>query len=303
MSRGVLRRARGHLMNAAVVAIVAVWYAASYAASLGVVLQDDLRHEVVFAHPPQRIISLLPSLTETVCALGACDRLIATDRFSNWPAQVLALPKVGGLDDAAVESIVRLRPDLILAGRSQRITDRLRELHIRTFELNTETYADIGRMTRIVGQILDVPERAVRLGNDIETAVGQIGAAAAARRHGAGPSVYFEVDRAPYAAGPESFIGELLARLGTRNIVTADLGLFPKLNPEYVVRHDPDVIFVSLNDSVHLAERPGWDALRAVKEHRLCSFAPAVRDAIVRPGPRVPEGMRALAECLARVAP
>jgi len=133
--------------------------------------------------------------------------------------------------------------------------------------------------------------------------VRAIGAQAMARRHGDGPSVYFEADAPPYAAGPSSFIGELLTLLGARNIVAADLGPFPQLNPEYVVRRNPDVIFVSPSQAMHLAERPGWDRIRAVKEQRVCSFAPAVRDSIVRPGPRVADGMRALAECLERVSP
>ena len=266
-------------------------------------MRDDLQRDVVFAHSPQRIITLLPSLTETVCALDACGRLVATDRFSNWPVQVQQLPKVGGLDDTSVEAIVSLKPDLILLSHSQRVTERLRELGIQTFAVNTQSYADIGRMVRTLGRILGLPERAASLDRSIDDAVREIGEQGVARRHGASPSVYFEVDRAPYAAGPESFIGELLARLGMRNIVTPDLGPYPRLNPEYVVRHDPDVIFVSSAESLHLDERPGWSTIRAVKEKRLCSFVPAVRDTVVRPGPRVAEGMRALAECLDRVAP
>ncbi len=273
------------------------------AAGSAFVVRDDLQREVAFVGSPQRIISMLPSLTETVCALGACDRLVATDRFSNWPVQVKDLPKAGGLDDASIEAIVSLKPDLILISRSQRITERLRELGIRTFALETESYADIGRTVTVVGRILGVPERATTLNQNIDAAVREIADRAMARRRGEGPSVYYEVDHPPYAAGPKSFIGELLARLGARNIGTADLGPFPQLNPEYVVRHDPDVIFVSAAEVPRLAERPGWDRIRAVREHRLCSFSPAVHDSIVRPGPRVPDGMRALAECLERVAP
>ena len=268
-----------------------------------VVVRDDLGRAVSFAQVPLRIITLLPSLTETVCALGACDRLVATDRFSNWPAQVDALPKVGGLDDAAVEAIVALQPDLILMSESQRITERLRELGITTFALKSATYADIGRTLTSVGEILGVSERAAVLNRTLNDEVRKIGAQAQARLHGRHPTVYFEVDRAPYAAGPQSFIGELLARLGARNVVTADLGEFPKLNPEYVVRHDPDVIFVSAVEAQHLSERPGWDTLRAVREHRLCAFGAHVDDTVVRPGPRVVEGMRALADCLDRFAP
>ncbi len=255
------------------------------------------------AQPPQRIITLLPSITETVCALGACDRLVATDRYSDWPAAVRALPKAGGLDDAEVELIVSLKPDLVILSRSQRITDRLGGLGIASLALETDRYGDIEHNIERLGRILGVPERASRLNAAIAAQVSAIGETARAARVGAGPRVYFEVDRAPYAAGPTSFIGELLTRVGARNIVTADLGPFPKLNPEYVVRYPPDVIFVSAADAPALAERPGWDQLRAVKEQRYCSFPPEVRDTLVRPGPRVAEGMQAIAECLRRVAP
>jgi iron complex transport system substrate-binding protein len=273
----------------------------------GFVVRDDLQRDVAFARPPLRIITMLPSLTETVCALGACDRLVATDRFSNWPAQVKLLPKAGGLDDASVEEIASLKPDLILISHSQRITGRLRELGIQSFAVNAETYADIARTVSLLGRILGVPERAQALNQSIDGGVRAIAAQALARRRargaGEGPTVYYEVDRAPYAAGPDSFIGVLLSRLGARNIVTPDLGPYPRLNPEYVVRNNPDVIFVLPAEGPHLAERPGWRTLRAVQEKRLCSFASEVNDTIVRPGPRVPDGMRALEECLERVAP
>ena len=267
------------------------------------VLRDDLQRDVSFAASPRRIITMLPSLTETVCALDDCDRLVATDRYSNWPPEVAQLPKAGGLDDAEVESIVSLKPDLVLLSRSQRITERLRALGIRSFALNSGSFADIARSITVLGAILGDPQRAVRLNQKIDADIADIARTAAARRHSAPPTVYFEVDRGLYAAGPRSYIGELLEKLGARNIVTPELGPFPRLNPEYVVRHDPDVIFVSAAAAPHLVERPGWSEIRAVRLHQLCSFAPAVDDTIVRPGPRVAEGMRAMAGCLERFAP
>src|SRR6202034_4651324 len=114
------------------------------AQSQALVLRDDLQRAVTFSRPPQRIVSLLPSLTETVCALGACSRLVATDRYSDWPAEVRALPKAGGLDDAQVEEIVRLRPDVVLLSRSQRITRRLHELGVQSVAIDTQTFAHIG---------------------------------------------------------------------------------------------------------------------------------------------------------------
>jgi iron complex transport system substrate-binding protein len=262
-----------------------------------------LGHEITLAHPPQRLISLLPPLTETVCALGECGRLVATDRYSNWPDSVKALPKTGGLEDPLIEAIVRLHPDLVLLSNAQRITPRLREFGIESVALDTQTYAHISHVITVIGTILDVPERAAALNRRIDAEVREIGEQAIAARRGAAPSVYFEVDPGPYAAGPESFIGEMLARLGARNIVDANLGPFPKLNPEYVVRRNPDVIFISPADAPHLADRPGWDQIRAVREKRICSFPPDVRDTIVHGGPRIADGMRAIAGCLARMTP
>lgn len=268
-----------------------------------IVVHDDLHHEITLARSPQRIISLLPGLTETVCALGECARLVATDRYSNWPESVKALPKTGGLDDPLIEAIVRLHPDLVLLSSSQRITARLRELGMESFALDTQTYAHVSHVITVIGTILNVRERAAALNRRIDGEVATIGEQAIARRRSPAPSVYFEVDPGPYAAGPQSFIGELITRLGARNIVEANLGLFPKLNPEYVVRQNPDVIFVSSTDAAHLADRPGWGAIRAVRESRFCSFAQEVRDTIVHGGPRIADGMRAMADCLARVWP
>jgi iron complex transport system substrate-binding protein len=283
--------------------IVCAGTRAGSAASAAFKLRDDTQREVTFPQHPQRIVAMLPSFTETICALNACGRLVATDRFSNWPLPVRDLPKAGGLEDAEVEMIVGVQPDLVLLARSQQIGNRLRELGIPIFVLEARTYADIRRTVGIIGAILGLEDRALRLNDTIDAAVQGISTEEMARSHDHGPTVYFEVDRAPFAAGATSFIGELLALLGARNIVTPDLGPFPKLNPEYVVRSNPDVIFASPTEIGHLAERPGWSEVRAVRERRLCSFTPEVRDTIVRPGPRVAEGMRAMADCLRRVAP
>jgi iron complex transport system substrate-binding protein len=198
---------------------------------------------------------------------------------------------------------VRLRPDVVLLSLSQRITGRLQELGVHSVALDTQTFGHIARSVALVGQVLGLPERAKALNDEIDRSVRAVSESARARRHGAGPSVYVEVDRAPYAAGADSFIGEMLARLGARNIVTPDLGPFPRLNPEYVVRHDPDVIIVTEEELPDFAARPGWSEIRAVKEKRVCSFPPDTRYMIERPGPRVADGMQALETCLEHAAP
>ena len=89
-----------------------------------------------------------------------------------------------------------------------------------------------------------------------------------------GLSVYYEVDAGPYGAGTASFMGEILARLGAKNIVPAELGPFPKLNPEFIVKADPDLIIVAQQEALALKRRPGWRQLTALASGRVCGLAP-----------------------------
>lgn len=277
--------------------------AAGVAAAAPLVLYDSAHHELRLDRPPDRIGSLMPSLTETICELKECARLVVVDRYSDWPPSVADLPKAGGLDDVEVEQIVSARPDVVLLAREARVSERLRSLGVRVFELETQSYGDIAHNVSLIGELLGVPERAAQLNRRIEHSVDEVADAARNRLGGRAPKVYFEVDPTPYGAGPESFIGQMLQRIGAHNILTADLGLFPMLNPEYVVRANPDIIFISPAEAPQLVHRPGWERIRAVREARICSFSPEVRDTIVRPGPRIASGFKALSDCLLRVAP
>ena len=269
------------------------------AAAQPVTVTDDRGTTVRLAQPPQRIVSLLPSLTETVCELGACARLVGVDRYSNWPATAARLPRLGGLDDANVEGIVALKPDVVLLARSARIIQRLESLGVPVVALEPDNVPDVQRVLRTVGQLLAVDD-ADRVWRGIDA-----GIRAAAQSLPPGVRrirVYFEVSSVPYAAGESSFIGQVLSRLGAQNVVPAALGPFPKLNPEFVVRANPDVIMVSDRTSTALEARPGWAGIRAVRERRVCRFTPDEGDVLVRPGPRMAEGARLMARCLQPVA-
>lgn len=258
-------------------------------------LQDDRGMVVQFDRPPQRIVTLLPSLTETVCALGQCARLVGTDRYSNYPASVLALPKVGGGLDPNVEAVVALRPDVVLIASSSRAADRLSALGLKVVALEPKNQADVQRVLGAVGALLGVPD-AQRVWREIDAAV--VVAAQSLPASVKGTRVYYEVNTGPYAAGASSFIGETMARLGVQNIVPPGLGPFPKLNPEYVVRAAPDLIMVNERGYLGMPERPGWAAMRAMREQRVCRFREEDADVLVRPGPRMAEAARIMAQCL-----
>ena len=256
---------------------------------------DDRGRSVPLARAPQRIVSLLPSLTETVCALGACERLVGVDRYSNWPASVAQLPVVGGGLDPNIEAIVALRPDVVLMATSSRASARLEALGIAVVALEPKTHADVQRVLGKVGQVLGVQD-AQRVWRVIDAGVQA--AAQSVPVAARGTRVYFEVSSGPFAAGQSSFIGETLTRLGARNIIAAALGPFPKINPEFVVRADPDLIMVGARSAEGLAVRPGWAQLRALRAGHLCRFDAAQSDVLIRPGPRMAEAARLMAACL-----
>ena len=262
---------------------------------------DDRGVRVDFDAPPQRIVSLLPSLSETVCALGACDRLVGTDRFSNWPESVVALPKLGGFEDVQVERLYALRPDLVLAAESTRVIERLESLGLDVVALEPRSLAGARRTLGTLAELLDLAgagrELLARVDERVRSAAGRVPSG----WHGA--EVYFEVSSTPHAAGESSFIGELLAELGLGNVVPASLGPFPALNPEYVVRADPDVIMGTRSGVDGMAERPGWGSLSALEKGHVCGFEQRHHDVLVRPGPRLGEAAEILADCLATLPP
>lgn len=284
----------------ATVALLLILLALNCAAAAPVHVTDDRGVHVELTRPPQRIVSLLPSLTETVCALHACERLVGVDRYSTWPAQVKRLPQLGGMLDPDIEAIVALRPDLVILGVSSRAASRLEAAGLKVFALEQKSYASVQHAIATLGAILGVPAP-LRLWESIQDQLAAVSAALPARaKH---VRVYFEVGTPGYAAGASSFIGQTLARLGVDDIVPASLGPFPKLNPEYVVRANPDVIMMPRRAALGVADRPGWRRLHAIAQRRICAFSPEQADIVLRPGPRIPEAAQLMADCLARNAP
>lgn len=263
-------------------------------------VRDDRGVVTTLARSPQRIVSLLPSLTESLCALGECARLVGTDRFSNFPPAVLALPKLGGIDDAQIERIALLKPDLVLAAPSARAIERLEALGIGVVVLESKRHSDVQRTLTVLAAVVGKPHEAApvwaRIQADMQTAAARVPASMLGQR------VYFEVESAPYAAGPQSFIGESVQRLGLGNIAPAELGPFPKLNPEFIVRAQPDIVIAARRNLDEMAKRPGWSALGALQRGRVCSFEPDAYEVLVRPGPRMGAAALQIADCLVALA-
>jgi iron complex transport system substrate-binding protein len=289
---------RRHFLFHFLAAVACLGAGSLSAQAAGIEVTDDRGRTVTLAAPPQRVVSLLPSLSETVCELGQCHRLVGVDRYSNFPAALQKLPQLGGGLDPNIEAVVAVRPDVVLVAASSRAAERLEALGLKVVVLEPKTHADVQRVLRKVAQALGQPVAdADRVWRHIDAAVSAAAQSLPASAKGA--RVYFEVNRAPYGAGTTSFIGETLTRLGVRNILGPELGPFPKLNPEFVVRANPDVIMVGARNFSGMADRPGWKGMKAIAQNRLCVFSLDESDMLVRPGPRMAEAARLMAACIA----
>jgi iron complex transport system substrate-binding protein len=254
---------------------------------------DDLGRSVVVPAPPQRIVCLLPSFTETVFALGAGDQVVGIDDYSDYPAETQHLPKLGGLYDTQIERALSLEPDLVLVSETNAARASLASGGAAVWAGSPNRFEDVYRIIELTGKLLGRKREAEALVTHMRA---EIAAVEASVRSLPPVSVYYELDPTPYTVGPSSFLGVLLTKAGGVNIVPAALGDFPKINPELVLSSNPAVIIgASLED---IAQRPGWSELTAVKTRRVYQWASAEAHLLSRPGPRLPEGLRALAQRL-----
>jgi iron complex transport system substrate-binding protein len=262
---------------------------AASAAAYPVSLEDDLGRSVVVAREPRRIVSLLPSHTETLFALDRGNRIVGVDDFSDYPAEAARLPKLGGMYDARLESILRLSPDLVIGSEASPATPAMERLGLTMWAGSARTLEDVYRVIRttgiLVGRSVAAEVLAQRLRDDV---------AAEEHRARALPRVrvYYELDATPYAVGPGSFIGELLAKAGGINVVPDGIGEYPKVSPEVIAAADPEIVLGADLDTVR--RRPGWSRTGAVRSRHAHVLTPEERALVVRPGPRLADGLRTL---------
>jgi len=265
------------------------------AAAAQISLRDDRGVSVSLAGPPRRIVSLVPSLSESVCLLGACERIVATDRYSNYPPALRRTPRVGEITDPDIDAIVAYQPDVVLVGYVPRLAERIEARGLKVLLLEQRNQADVQRALGVLGRMLGLrdPDAAWR---EIDARIARAARSVPAAARGL--TFYYEFENSLYAASEASFIGESLARLGARNVVPGSLGLFPRLSPEYVPRADPQVIMVARRYALSVSRRPGWEKVRAVRDGRVCWLREDEADVMSRPGPRLGEAAEILAACL-----
>ena len=266
---------------------------AALATTYPLTLKDDLGRSVTIPAEPRRIIALLPTHTETVFALGAGERLVGRDAYSDFPAEAARVPSVGDLFTPNLELILSLKPDLVLSSEYGTLTPALEKAGITVWAGGAQTFEDVFETISTIGTMLNREARAESINAGIRQDVRDIETVTRAVKK---VSVYYEIDPTPYTVGPNSFVGSLLAKAGGLNIIPAALGDFPKINPEIVVAANPAVIVGTSREDA--GRRPGWGGIPAVRNGRVHKLTKAQDDVVSRAGPRVAEGLRVLARIL-----
>jgi iron complex transport system substrate-binding protein len=255
-------------------------------------LRDDRGVTVTVATDPRRVVSLLPSHTETLFALGAGTRVVGVDDSSARLPEAAGLPRLGGLYDGRREALLSLRPDLVLAAESSDVA-ALEHAGLTVWGGSAQRFDDVFRVIDAIGQMVcrrtEATLLARRIADDVATIEDRVRGRERVR-------VYYELDATPYTAGSGSFIGTMLAKAGGDDVVPAALGDFPKISPEAVIASDPAAIFGPSLEEVRA--RPGWGAIAAVRSGRVYGLTPAEADLVARPGTRIAEGIRILARRL-----
>jgi iron complex transport system substrate-binding protein len=259
---------------------------------------DDRGRELVLPSPAVRVASMVPSHTEALCALGACDRLVGRDTLSDAPGAAAAAT-LGTAFAPDLEALVALTPDLVLADEYSGLAAALEPLGIPVYAGTPQRLGELGPYLASLGALLGLEAEAAALMEDVERGLDDVRRVVADRPR---PTVFVEIDPSLYAAGPDSWIGALVVIAGGAHVVTADMGDFPLVDPEFVVAADPEVIVlldapygVSADD---VAGRPGWSGVRAVRDGRVIELDVAAADALSRPGPRIVEAAWILARIL-----
>jgi iron complex transport system substrate-binding protein len=256
---------------------------------------------VTIPRRPTRIVSLSPTATENLFAVGAGRQVVAVDELSNYPKRA-PRTKLSGFTPNA-EAIASYRPDLVFLHSGGKIIDELRALRIRVVQLPaattlTHAYAEITQAGRATGH----PQRAKRLVRSMKTRIGA--ALASARQSGSARlSVYHELTTDYYSATSATFIGRVYKLFGLRNIAddaeAAGSG-YPQLSAEHIIASNPDVIVLADSKCcgqsfATVAARPGWDTIKAVRNRRVIR---ADDDVVSRWGPRIVGFVRIVAAAL-----
>ncbi len=268
-------------------------------------LTDAAGRSVTLKGIPTRIVSLAPSNTEIVCALGACDKLVGVDQFSDFPALVKTLPKLSDGFNPNYEQVIAAKPDLVLVASisSPDVVKKFDELKIPTLMIGAvnSSFESVKQDIQLVGKAIGAELQAAQVTADMDKKLAELETKLAAAK--TKPRVFWELDATdpakPFTPGPGTFVHEIIVLAGGENIAGNAASPYIQMNAEEIIKANPEVIILS--DAAYgvapesVGKRPGWDVIDAVKKNKVF---PIDDNLVSRPGPRVVEGLEAAAKLI-----
>jgi iron complex transport system substrate-binding protein len=257
-------------------------------------LVDDAGTQVRLAHPPHRIVSLNPTTTELLFAIGAGTRLVGRSAACDYPAAVADVPSLGEGFPPSVEAVAGARPDLVVLYHSTgnaAATQRLRALGIPVLRLRTDRLADVARAARLLGAAVGAHQAGDSVADRLEAelAAERPGVAGGSAR--GTPVLLLAWDQPTIVLGTGSFASELVELAGGRNTFADLAAPSAPVSLEAIVAREPAVVILAGSEMPGLERRPQWQALRAIREGRVLRLTESSAN---RPSPRAPEAIRSL---------
>ncbi len=273
--------------------------------SAAMTLKDGLGRQVTLPGPAKKIVSLAPSNTELLFAVGAGQEVIGRDEFSDYPAEAKSLPSVGGsMGKYDLEEIAKLQPDLVLASslNTPEQVQSIENLGLKVFLIANPTtfdglYTNILTTAQLTGHSREAVLLIAALQQRVKTVEDNVS------KTNNRPKVFYELDATdpakPWTSGPGSFIDTLIKIAGGVNVASSLKSDYAQISQEELIAANPDVIL--LGDGAYgvtpakVAARPGWGSMAAVTKNRVLTFDDNL---VSRPGPRLVDGLELVYKAL-----
>lgn len=266
-----------------------------------VTVRDEVGRSITVNKEPQRIISTAPNVTEILFALGLGDKVVGVTTFCNYPEEAKSKEKIGTFQSPNIEKILSLKPDLIVAtgGVQRQFVERMEKMGIPVYVSYPHDLNEVLKSIYRIGVITGAEKKAKELLFDLKFRIAKVTSKVSKAK--SKPKVFFELWHEPLmSAGPGSFIDDLIKKAGGINIAQDAKTAYPIFSLEQLIKEDPDVIIGAESSMggkpvVAVTNRPGWDALRAVKNQRIFTIND---DIIFRAGPRLIIALELIAKYL-----
>ena len=267
------------------------------------VITDDMGRQVELEALPQRIVSHVPSITETLFALGLDDKIVGVSDYCDYPEEAKSKPKVGGYFDPNIETIVSLNPDLVLTDGHVPELTRIEGLGIPLIVIDPKDMDGVLRDIELLGNITGSQTKAAEINSDLKNRMYAVWEKVIPLSYL--PRVFYVFDATeptkPWTAGPGSFVDSLIEMAGGWNVAAQAQGPWIQFNIEELVDSDPEIILLdsimgtAVMSQEELKALPGWQDLTAVKENRVYVIN---GDLVNRTGPRIVEGLESIARAI-----